>query len=239
MSVTSESASPTTLFSRGEAAELNSRFEQSYPYEILRWAEGAFADGRLVLSSTFGVGGMMLIHLLSEEGIQLPVIFIDTLYHFPETIEHADRVADRYGLDLRTYRAAPSRREFEAKHGSRLWESDEELFHQLTKLDPMREALEGIDGWISGRRRDQSATRATLQHIEVAKRVKINPLASWGLDDVWGFIRSHGVPYHPLHDLGYASIGDAPLTTPIKRGEHERAGRWRGSVRLECGLHGI
>ena len=182
---------------------------------------------------------MMLIHLLAEEGIRLPVLFVDTLYHFPETIEHADRVADRYGLDLRTYRPAESRKAFEALHGSRLWEKDEELFHRLTKVDPMHEALQGIEGWVTGRRRDQSATRAALPHVELANWVKINPLASWSLEDVWGFVRAHNVPYHPLHDLGYTSIGDAPLTTPIKPGEHERAGRWRGSVRLECGLHGI
>ncbi len=239
MSVTSESVSPTTVLSQSEAAELNARFEAAYPTEILRWAEGAIAEGRLAVSSTFGVGGMMLIHLLAEEGIRLPVLFVDTLYHFPETIEHADRVADRYGLDLRTYRPAESRKAFEALHGSRLWEKDEELFHRLTKVDPMHEALQGIEGWVTGRRRDQSATRAALPHVELANWVKINPLASWSLEDVWGFVRAHNVPYHPLHDLGYTSIGDAPLTTPIKPGEHERAGRWRGSVRLECGLHGI
>lgn len=224
---------------QGEAAELNARFENAYPTEILRWAGAAFAEGRLAMSSTFGVGGMMLIHLLAEEGISVPVIFIDTLYHFPETLEHSERVRDRYGLELRTYRPAPSRKEFETRHGPRLWERDEELFHQLTKLDPMQEALREMDGWITGRRRDQSKTRETLPYVEFANWVKINPLASWSLEDVWSFTRLHKVPYHPLHDLGYASIGDAPLTTPIRPGEHERAGRWRGSVRLECGLHGI
>ena len=239
MSVTSQPAAPAREPTLGEAAELNDRFSQAHPAEILRWAEETFAEGRLVLSSTFGVGGMMLIHLLADEGIKLPVVFIDTLYHFPETLEHAERVRDRYGLELRTYRAAPSRREFEATYGPRLWERDEEKFHNLTKVEPMREALSDVGGWITGRRRDQSATRAEMPHVEVATQVKINPLAHWSLEDVWDFIRVHGVPYHPLHDLGYASIGDAPLTTPIKPGEHERAGRWRGSVRVECGLHGI
>ena len=224
---------------QGEADELNAQFEDASPTEILRWAEAAFAEGRLALSSTFGVGGMILIHLLAEEGISVPVIFIDTLYHFPETLEHSERVRDRYGLELRTYRPAPSRKEFEARHGPRLWERDEELFHQLTKLDPMREALREMDGWITGRRRDQSKTREMLPYVELANWVKISPLASWSLEDVWNFTRLHDVPYHPLHDLGYASIGDAPLTTPIRPGEHERDGRWRGSVRLECGLHGI
>ncbi len=148
-------------------------------------------------------------------------------------------MAERYGLELRTYRAAPSRKEFEAVHGPKLWERDEERFHELTKVEPMRNALEGVDAWITGRRRDQSPTRASLLPIELETRVKINPLAFWSLEDVWDFIRVHQVPYNPLHDLGYASIGDAPLTTPVRPGEHERAGRWRGSARLECGLHGI
>jgi phosphoadenosine phosphosulfate reductase len=103
----------------------------------------------------------------------------------------------------------------------------------------MRDALTGVLGWVTGRRRDQSPTRAAMPHLELASRVKINPLARWTLDNVWSFIRAENIPYHPLHDLGYASIGDAPLTTPVRPGEHERAGRWRGSARLECGLHGI
>ncbi len=232
-------ASPASCLGEAEVIELNDRFERAGPSEILRWAHGAFPEGRLILSSTFGVGGMALIHILSEEGIRLPVIFIDTLYHFPETVEHAEAIRDRYGFELRTYRAAPSRKVFEAEHGGRLWERDEEAFHQLTKVAPMRAALQGVLGWVTGRRRNQSATRAAMPHIEFASQVKINPLADWSLEDVWSFIRSENVPYHPLHDLGYASIGDAPLTTPIGPGEHERAGRWRGTVRLECGLHGI
>lgn len=239
MDLLQQRVSPTTALTEAEVAGLNDRFERAYPSEILRWARDAFPEGHLILSSTFGVGGMALIHMLSEEGIALPVIFIDTLYHFPETLEHAEHVRDRYGFELRTYRPAPSRKVFEAEHGERLWERDEEAFHRLTKVEPMRKALDGAVGWITGRRRGQSPTRAAMPHIELTSRVKINPLARWSLEEVWTFIRAHKIPYHPLHDLGYASIGDAPLTTPIRPGEPERAGRWRGSVRLECGLHGI
>lgn len=240
MSLTTPPATPVLRLAPDEVAELNRRFEKADPAAVLRWAVDTIPEGRLVVSSTFGVGGMVIIHLLSEAGIRVPVVFVDTLYHFPETIEHALRVRDRYDLDLRIFRAAPTRREFEAVHGKRLWERDEELFHQLTKVNPMRDALEGVDGWITGRRRDQSSTRAALAAVEVVgERVKVNPVASWSLDVVWGFIRANKVPYNPLHDLGYASIGDVPLTTPIRPGEQERDGRWRGSSRLECGLHGI
>jgi phosphoadenosine phosphosulfate reductase len=239
MSTMIRGAVETHPLSVEEVAELNRRFEGAAPGEILQWAAEAFPEGRVALSSTFGVGGMVLIHLLAEKGIRLPVLFVDTLHHFPETLEHAERVAERYGLDLRTYRAAPSREAFEAEHGPRLWAVDVERFHQLTKVEPMREALEGFDAWITGRRRDQAPTRAELPIVERASRIKVNPIAAWSIDDVWTYVRVHEVPYHPLHDQGYASIGDEPLTTPVADGEHERAGRWRGGGRLECGLHGI
>lgn len=242
MDAVSGSAGATTRpvgLTEEESADLNKQFERLSPTDVMRWAIDTVPEGRLVMSSTFGVGGMVLIHLLAEEGVGIPVIFVDTLYHFPETIEHAERVADRYGLDLRVQRPAESRKAFEAEHGPKLWERNEELFHKLTKLDPMSEALRDVDGWITGRRRDQSATREQMPYVEAGTWIKVNPIANWTYDVVWDFIKAHKVPYNPLHDLGYASIGDAPLTTPIRPGEHERAGRWRGSARLECGLHGI
>lgn len=223
-----------------EALEMmNRRLEPADPGDVLRWAAGAFHEGRLVISTTFGVGGTVLLHLLAEEGIRIPVIFIDTLHHFPETLEHAERIRRLYDLDLRIERVASSRREFEVAHGPRLWETDEELYHYRTKVEPMKKALRGVDGWITGRRRDQSPTRTELPVIERNSVLKINPLARWTHHQVWDFIRRNDLPYHPLHDEGYPSIGDAPLTTPVELGEHERAGRWRGSVRLECGLHNI
>jgi len=239
MSTTVRDAVDASPLSTEEVAELNGKFEGASPGEILTWTVDTFPKSRVALSSTFGVGGMVLIHELATKGIKLPVLFVDTLYHFSETLEHAERVAELYGLDLRIFRAAPSREAFEETHGPRLWETDLDRFHQLTKVDPMREALEGFDAWITGRRRDQSPTRSALPIIERASRIKVNPIAKWPLDDVWTYIRVHEVPYHPLHDQGYASIGDEPLTTPVADGEHERAGRWRGGARLECGLHGI
>lgn len=239
MNTIAESTASPSIPDASGAGPLNARFEEAEPEDILRWAADTFPKERLILSSTFGVGGMALIHMLSNAGIRVPVIFIDTLYHFPETLEHARRVEERFGLDLRIHRPAPSRQAFEAEHGVRLWERDEDLFHRLTKVEPMRAALEGVEGWITGRRRDQSPTRIDLPIIEAAARTKVNPLATWSLDRVWEYIRTHDLPYNPLHDQGYASIGDEPLTTPVEPGEHERAGRWRGSIRLECGLHGI
>lgn len=206
---------------------------------IIEWAARTVEPGRLIVSTAFGPSGMVNLHILSEVAPDVPVVFIDTLYHFEETLEHAEAVRRDYGLDLRVFRPAETREEFERLHGERLWERDLERFHHLTKVEPMARALEGVQGWITGRRRDQSASRAQMPIVEFGDHVKINPVAAWGRGDVWRFILDHDVPYNPLHDQGYASIGDKPLTTPIHVGEEERAGRWRGRARTECGLHDL
>jgi phosphoadenosine phosphosulfate reductase len=166
-------------------------------------------------------------------------VFIDTLYHFKETLELAELARTHYGLNLKTYRAAESREAFEREHGERLWERDIDRFHYLTKVEPMQRALEGVEGWVTGRRRDQSSSRSELPIVEIGEHLKVNPVAAWGRGDVWRFILDNDVPYNPLHDMGYASIGDEPLTTPVHLGEDERAGRWRGQARVECGLHDL
>ena len=206
---------------------------------IIEWAVGAVEPGRLIVSTSFGPSGMVNLHVLSEVAPEVPVVFIDTLYHFKETLELAELARTHYGLDLRTYRAAETREEFERLHGERLWERDIDRFHYLTKVEPMQRALEGVEGWITGRRRDQSSSRAALPIVEIGEHLKVNPVAAWGRGDVWRFILDNDVPYNPLHDMGYASIGDEPLTTPVHLGEDERAGRWRGQARVECGLHDL
>ena len=206
---------------------------------IIEWAVKSIERGRLIVSTSFGPSGMVNLHLLAEVAPQVPVVFIDTLYHFEETLEHADLVRRHYGLDIQTYRPATTREDFEREHGERLWERDLDRFHHLTKVEPMARALEGVTGWITGRRRDQSLARSDMPIVEIGERVKVNPVAAWGKGDVWRFILDNDVPYNPLHDQGYASIGDEPLTTPIHLGEDERAGRWRGQARQECGLHDL
>ncbi|HEX8695716.1 MAG TPA: phosphoadenylyl-sulfate reductase [Longimicrobium sp.] len=212
-------------------------YEGAAPGAVLRAAADAFAPGRLAVVSAFGPGSLVVIHLLAELGLELPVLFVDTLHHFPETLELAERVRERYGLDLRVYRPAASRAEFEARWGERLWERDLDLYQQVAKVEPFRRATAGLEGWITGRRRDQAATRAHLPVFEGGLQVRVNPLAAWTRRQVWEFILAHGIPYNPLHDRGYASIGDEPLTTPLQAGEDERAGRWRGAGRTECGIH--
>jgi phosphoadenosine phosphosulfate reductase len=220
-----------------EVRDLNRELEEREPLEILVWAAAHVPLQRLILSTAFGMGGVVLIHLLREAGVRIPVVFVDTLHHFPETLHLAQEVRDHYALDLRVQRPAPDRQAFEAIHGERLWERDVERFHRLTKVEPMARALSDVAGWITARRRDQSRDRAGLPVVEGGRRLKINPLARWPARRVQTFVRQHGLPYNPLHDRGYASVGDQPLTTPVGPGEAERAGRWRGSDRTECGLH--
>jgi phosphoadenosine phosphosulfate reductase len=212
---------------------------ESSTFDALNRAVRTFPGERLAVVSAFGPGSAVLFHLLAKLGARVPVIFVDTLHHFPETLEHVQRVRDRYDLDLRVARPAEHRRVFEAEHGPRLWEVDLERYQQLTKVAPFRTATARLDAYITGRRRDQSAARADLEVIECGTPVRINPLAHWTREDVWRFIGEHGLPYNPLHDRGYASIGDAPLTTPVDAAEPERAGRWRDTGRVECGIHVI
>lgn len=212
-------------------------FDESDPASVIEWAVEHVGKDRLVLATSFQPSGMVNVHMLSKIAPEVPVVFVDTLYHFEETLAFANQVADLYGLDLRVYKPAESREEFERLHGERLWERDLDRFHHLTKVEPMERALQGVGGWITGRRRDQASTRADLPVVEFGERVKVNPLAAWTRKDVWSYIVKHDVPYNPLHDRGYTSIGDEPLTTPVVEGEDERAGRWRGQGRVECGIH--
>ena len=216
---------------------LNLELDEAEPEEILRTTLAAFAPYKLSVISAFGPASLVVLHHLARIAPRLPVIFIDTLHHFPETIEHVERVRERFDLNLKVYRPAASRAKFEARYGPRLWETDLDLYQHVSKVEPFRRATANLDGWITGRRREQSETRAQLPIFEVGDRVKVNPLASWSRARVWNFILDHEIPYNPLHDQGYASIGDAPLTTPVAPGEPERAGRWRGLDRTECGIH--
>lgn len=181
---------------------LNLELDDAPPEEILRAALAAFAPNKLAVVSAFGPASLVVLHHLPRVAPRLPVIFIDTLHHFPETLEHVERVRARYDLNLKVYRPAASRAKFEARYGPRLWETDLDLYQHVSKVEPFRRATATLDGWITGRRREQSETRAYLPIFEVGERVKVNPLAGWTRNRVWSFILEHGIPYNPLHDQG-------------------------------------
>jgi phosphoadenosine phosphosulfate reductase len=223
--------------------QLNKQFDTATPKEILEWAIANIPTG-LVQTSAFNVDDMIITHILyGELQHPVPVIFLDTLYHFPQTLELVAKAKEIYNLDLQTYKTpdVDSREAFSAKYGEALWEKDILQFHQITKIEPLQRGLDELNtiAWITGRRRDQAVTRADMPVFELdAKgRLKVNPLAAWTRQQSWVYVAEHGVIYNPLHDQGYPSIGDEPITTKVANGEDERAGRWRGMGKTECGIH--
>lgn len=222
---------------------LNQQFESAHPIKILRWSTQNIPVG-LVQASAFNVDDLVITDILYRELRQsTPIIFLDTLFHFPETIELVEKAIAHYSLNLNVYKTpdTTSREEFAAKFGDRLWERDILRFHEITKIEPLNRGLNELNttAWITGRRRDQANTRADMPIFERDSqgRLKINPIATWTRKETWAYVFEHHVLYNPLHDRGYPSIGDEPITTPVQAGEDERAGRWRGTEKTECGIH--
>lgn len=223
--------------------ELNRKFETAHPKDILAWSAENVPTG-LVQTSAFNVDDLVITHILySELKHPAPVIFLDTLHHFPQTLELVARAKEIYNLNLQVYKTpdVDSREAFAAKYGEALWDKDITKFHHVTKIEPLQRGLTELNtvAWITGRRRDQAVTRANMPIFELDSngRLKINPLATWTRKDSWVYVAEHGVIYNPLHDQGYPSVGDEPITTPVAEGEDERAGRWRGTSKTECGIH--
>jgi phosphoadenosine phosphosulfate reductase len=224
---------------------LNQKFEGAHPREILAWALDNIPTG-LVQTSAFNVDDLVITDLFYRDlkpAVPVPVMFLQTLHHFPETLELVETAKQKYNLNLCVYgtQEVDSREAFAAKFGEALWDTDVLQFHHITKIEPLERGLDELNtvAWITGRRRDQAATRAEMPFLELDKhqRLKINPLAAWTRKQSWAYAAEHSMIYNPLHDKGYASIGDEPLTTPVGEGEDERAGRWRGSGKTECGIH--
>jgi len=218
--------------------ETNAQLEGCAPQEILAWATERFAPD-VVLTCSFQHDGVVLAHMLSSIAPWVPIIFLETGFHFPQTLAYRDEIVARYGLNLREIRAAMPREEFARVHGLDLYMRDPDLCCRIHKVEPLRAALEGMRCWINGRRRDQTAARHSIGVVERYEGGfhKVNPLATWTAADTYRYMQKHSIPEHPLFEKGYASIGCAPCTRPILAGEDERAGRWSGTGKTECGIH--
>lgn len=225
--------------------ELNQRFDKAHPREILAWCVNNISTG-LVQTSAFNIDDLVMTDILYRDlkpANPVPVLFLDTLYHFPQTLELVARAKELYNLNLKTYKIleVDSREAFAERYGEALWDKDITQFHHLTKIEPLQRGLSELNtvAWITGRRRDQAATRADMPVLELdsQQRLKVNPLASWTRKQSWAYAAEHKMIYNPLHDQGYPSIGDEPITTQVAEGEDERAGRWRGMGKTECGIH--
>ena len=203
----------------------------------LSWAAETFGDSLAVLSS---MGDEVLVHLASAVVPGIDVVFIDTGYHFAETIGTRDAFAATRPITLINITPLKTVAEQDAEYGPALHDRDPNLCCAMRKVEPLNRALSGYRAWVSGMRREDAPTRADINVIEYdAKRdkVKLNPLAEWTGDDVDEYARAHSVLLNPLRELGYTSIGCEPCTRPVAEGEDPRAGRWSGSDQTECGLH--
>lgn len=223
-------------------ASLNDRYRHHGATAVL---EHAFRDpevGNLALVSSFGAESVVLLHLVSITAPGTPVLFIDTEMLFPETIAYQQELAEKLHLtDLRRIRPAQTQIAARDPEGL-LHQASTDACCALRKTEPLERALSGFDGWITGRKRYQAGTRAALEFFEVEDgtgRIKVNPLAHWGREDIEDYIVNNRLPRHPLVARGYPSIGCAPCTSPVAPGEDPRAGRWRGSEKTECGIHFI
>jgi len=193
--------------------------------------------GRISLACSFQKEESVLLDMLFELEPRARVFAIDTHYLFPETHDVWREVERRYGTTIEVYEG-PTREQLAETHGDALWERKPDLYLAIAKVAPLNEALGDLDAWITGVRRDQSPTRANAQKIawdEAHELWKANPLADWSDEDCWAYIRERDLPYNALHDQGYASIGDTHSTIPGAG----REGRWAGTTRTECGLHGL
>lgn len=208
--------------------------------QLVEWAANAFGDG-LAMTSSFGAQSAVMLHLVTRVVPDIPVILIDTGYLFPETYRFAQELTDRLKLNLKVYQPRMSAGRLEAVHG-KLWEQGVEgldAYHQIVKIEPMQRALDdlGVTAWLAGLRKQQTDHRAQLSRIErQGEQYKAYPILDWSTRDIHEYLKRHDLPYHPLYEQGYASIGDVHSTRPITDGQDERDGRFHG-LKQECGLH--
>jgi phosphoadenosine phosphosulfate reductase len=219
-------------------ARENARLERATPEERLAHAVDTYGE-KLLFTSSFGAGSGVLLHLWSQVAGKLPVVFIDTGFLFEETLRYRDELVQRLGLTLVVVRPAESRASFMARSGADIQERDPDSCCAANKVAPIEPLKSQAEAWVSGLRRDQSATRANVPILLASPGdpLKVHPIATLTAADVTEYLRAYGIPEHPLQARGYRSIGCEPCTRAVVDGEDERAGRWAGKEKTECGLH--
>ena len=225
-------------FTQADADALNARFARVDTAAMLRelFAEGSL--GRVAVVSSFGTESAVLLHLVAQADPAIPVIFVDTLKMFPETLAYRDLLTERFGL-VNSAVVQPDAAVLAAKDDNGLrWSWDPDGCCEIRKVEPLKRAKQGLDAWVSGRKAFQSVTRQNLPRFEIEDgRLKINPLGDWTKQDLEAYFAAHDLPRHPLEVEGYLSVGCQPCTTTVTPGEDPRAGRWRGWDKTECGIH--
>lgn len=219
--------------------ERSKELEGATPEAVLRYALATWE--RVAISTAFGPEGCALIHLAIGIRPEIPIFTVDTGFLFEESKALRERFVEKYRINLTVLEGSVTLIEQERLHGPKLYERDTDRCCALRKVEPTDRALDGLDAWIAGLRRDQGASRAGIQILERyehkgAPLFKVNPLANWTRKNTWNYLLENEVPYNPLLDQGYRSIGCWPCTRPVGEGDDERAGRW-GGQKAECGIH--
>ncbi|KJZ72555.1 Phosphoadenosine phosphosulfate reductase [Hirsutella minnesotensis 3608] len=240
---------PNVTLTKEHIDYLNEQMEPMHPMDILRFCKVMFPN--LYQSTAFGLTGLATIDMLSKIQKESPkskaveLIFLDTLYHFRETHDLVDRIRGRYpNVPVHIFKpqGAETAEELEETYGKELWNVSGEMYDWVVKVEPLQRAYDQLKvaAVLNGRRRSQGAARGSIPIIELDDErgiIKINPMATWTFAQVDEYIKANDVPYNTLLDQGYKSIGDWHSTSPVKEGEDERAGRWKGQSKTECGIH--
>lgn len=219
---------------------LNEKFEKAKPQEIIEWAIAEFSP-KIMMTSSFGPESGTLLHMVSRVKPDLAVYFIETGYHFPETLAYRDELTRLCGLtNVINLKADDVRRnQLIADHDGKPYEKNPDLCCQINKVEPLDKAVKGYHAWLSGIRRHQTDFRKSIRIVEQYEGdlYKVSPLANFTSREAWWYLKENKIPQHPLYEKGYLSIGCWPCTRPIQDGDDERSGRWAGKAKKECGLH--
>ena len=222
-----------------ELAEHSQRLDGKSPEQILEWTIDTFFP-KLTMATAFGAEGCVIMYMVSQINPNVPIFNLDTGYQFKETLVVRDQFKKKYGIDVELKRPDWTVEEYEKMHGGPIYKSDPTKCCFDNKIQVLHKSVVGYDAWMSSIRRDQSVHRAEAPIVGWDKKfglVKVSPIANWTKKEVWNKIVEEGVPYNVLHDQGYQSIGCWPCTRETLEGEDERAGRWSGTAKTECGLH--
>ena len=213
---------------------------QKNPQGLLKWIAEKLPNEKVVMGTGFGPPGIVLLDMLFKVTKNISVFYIDTGFLFDQTYNLKNQLEEKYGFEFLRFSTELTPLAQEKQYGKNLWEKDPDACCNLRKVLPMKDALENFDFWITGIRRKQTDVRAHADLIEFEPRfsaIKLNPLLNWTHDEVWEYIKEHDLPYNPLHDRNYPSIGCKQCTSPVCAGDNKRSGRWKGLNKTECGLH--
>jgi phosphoadenosine phosphosulfate reductase len=227
-----------------ESNDLEAELQSKPTSEVLAWAWERFG-ARAAIGTSFQGAGLVTMHLAKMRGLEFPVFTLDTGLLFPETLDLKKKLEDFFELRIEVLQPDLTLEQQKAAYGDELWKRDPDTCCTARKVLPLQSKLAELDCWITGLRRQQSETRASIGMVEIytleestgREIVKLNPMANWTREAVWDYIRQHGIPYNLLHDRGYRSIGCWPCTHKTNSDNNERAGRWTGFQKVECGIH--